>query len=122
MFGDLRQRAAAGAFGGMDLSVKIDSEVAVYNSVSRAVLERDLMTIEQVRRLYEAQPFQPFVIHLADGREVPVLHREFIMAAPSGRTIVVCQPDDTFNIVDLLLVTDLEIKPANGSASKRRKR
>lgn len=96
--------------------------VAVYISVFYALLEGYLMTIEQVRRLYEAQPFQPFMIHLADGREVPVLHREFIMAAPSGRTIVVCQPDDTFNIIDLLLVTDLEIKPANGSARKRGKR
>lgn len=80
------------------------------------------MTIEQFRELFHAQPFKPFVIHLADGREVPVLHREFIMATPSGRTVVVCQPDDTLNIIDLLLVTDLEIKRPNGSTSKRRKR
>jgi hypothetical protein len=80
------------------------------------------MTIERFRDFYNAQPFQPFTIHLADGREVPVLHREFIMATPSGRTVVVCQPDDTLNVIDLLLVTDLEIKTPNGSASKRRKR
>jgi hypothetical protein len=79
------------------------------------------MTIEQLRSCYNAQPFQPFVIHLADGREVPVLHREFIMAVPSGRTIFVVQPDDTSNIIDLLLVTDLEFKPvSNGSSKKRR--
>ena len=69
------------------------------------------MTIEQMRAAYDAQPFRPFVIHLADGRAVPVNHREFIMAAPNGRTIVVYQPDDTLNIIDLLLVTDLEMKP-----------
>ena len=80
------------------------------------------MTIEKFRELLHVQPFQPFTIHLADGREVPVLHREFIMPTPSGRTVVVCQPDDTLNIIDLLLVTDLEVKPPNGSASKRRKR
>ncbi|HVT29583.1 MAG TPA: hypothetical protein VHE81_16320 [Lacipirellulaceae bacterium] len=68
------------------------------------------MTIEQIRELYNAEPFQPFVIHLADGRQIPVLHREFISRAPSGRTVYVSQPDDTFNIVDLLLVTDLELK------------
>jgi hypothetical protein len=80
------------------------------------------MTIEQLRTVHNAQPFQPFVIHLADGREVPVHHREFILTVPSGRTIVVCQPDDTLNIVDLLLVTDLELKPAsNGSKKKGRK-
>ena len=67
------------------------------------------MTIEQVRNVYNAQPFQPFLIHLADGRQIPVRHREFILPAPSGRTMIVYQPDDSFNIVDLLLVTDLEV-------------
>ena len=79
------------------------------------------MTIEQLRNLYNAQPFRPFVIHLADGREVPVHHREFIMAVPSGRTIVVCQPDDTMNIIDLLLVTDVELKPSSEGAVRRRR-
>ena len=79
------------------------------------------MTIEQMRAFYNAQPFRPFVIHLADGREVPVDHREFMMAAPSGRTISVYQPDDTLNVIDLLLVTDLEIKPTLNGSKKRRK-
>jgi hypothetical protein len=69
------------------------------------------MTIEQLRTAHPAQPFRPFVIHLADGRAEPVEHREFIMTVPSGRTVVIAQPDDTLNIIDLLLVTDLEIKP-----------
>jgi hypothetical protein len=79
------------------------------------------MTIEQLRNVYSAQPFRPFVIHLADGRAVPVEHREFILTVPSGRTIVVCQPDDTINIIDLLLITDLEIKARANGAGKRRK-
>lgn len=79
------------------------------------------MTIEKLRSLYDAQPFRPFVIHLADGRAVPVHHREFIMTAPSGRTVVVMQPDDTINIIDLLLVTDVELKPAANGSGKRRK-
>jgi hypothetical protein len=79
------------------------------------------MTIDQLRAAYQAQPFRPFVIHSADGREVPVNHREFVMTVPSGRTIVVAQPDDTLNIIDLLLVTDLEIKPSANGLRKRRK-
>ncbi len=71
------------------------------------------MTIVQLRNLYYAQPFMPFVMHLADGRKIPVRHPEFIAAAPSGRTVTVYQADDTFNIVDLLLVTDLEIESSN---------
>jgi hypothetical protein len=74
------------------------------------------MTIEQLRERYNAQPFQPFILHLADGREFPVLHREFIMTVPNGRTTFVLQPDETLNIIDLLLVTDIQIRPAgNGS-------
>jgi hypothetical protein len=79
------------------------------------------MTIEQLRNLYNAQPFRPFVIHLADGRAVPVHHREFMMTVPSGRTIFVAQPDDSVNIIDLLLVTDLELKPAANGSGRRRK-
>ncbi|MBI1903935.1 MAG: hypothetical protein HYS13_22775 [Planctomycetia bacterium] len=78
------------------------------------------MTIEKLREMYNAQPFRPFVIHLADGREIPVHHRDFIMSVPSGRTIVVAQADDTLNIIDLLLITDLELKPT-GNGSRRRR-
>ncbi len=79
------------------------------------------MTIEQLRNLYNAQPFQPFVMHLADGRQIPVQHREFITTAPSGRTVVAYQPDESMNIVDLLLVTDVEVKPASNGSGKKRK-
>jgi hypothetical protein len=76
------------------------------------------MTIEQLRTAYNSQPFRPFVIHVADGRGIPVHHREFMMTVPSGRTVIVVQPDDTTNIIDLLLVTDLELSPVpmNGQA------
>jgi hypothetical protein len=75
------------------------------------------MTLEQIRKAYQAVPFQPFVIHLADGREIPVPSPEFILAPPNGRTFVVYQ-DKAFNIVDLLLVTDLEFRIG---ASRRRR-
>ncbi len=79
------------------------------------------MTIEQVRKLYTDRPFRPFVMHLADGREIAVGHPEYIMSAPNGRTLAVYQPDSTVNIIDLLLVTDLEIKPVTNGTGKRRK-
>jgi hypothetical protein len=68
------------------------------------------MTIEKIRELYNAQPFQPFVMHLADGREIAVHHPEFIATAPNGRIVHIFQPDSSSTFVDLLLVTDLEIK------------
>lgn len=80
------------------------------------------MTIEQLQTVYNAQPFRPFVLHIADGRQIQVLHPDFIMPVPSGRTIFVVQPDDTANIVDLLLVTDIEFKVSGNGAGKRRRR
>jgi hypothetical protein len=78
------------------------------------------MTIERIQDFYNARPFKPFVLHLADGRAIPVHHPDFLAKAPSGRTIVVYQPDDSLNVIDLLLVTDLEVTaPRNGS--RRRK-
>jgi hypothetical protein len=56
------------------------------------------MTTEQIRNAYNAVPFKPFVIHIADGREIPVMHR-------------------------LLFVTDLEFKtPANGSCKGKKRK
>ena len=76
------------------------------------------MTIDKVRELYDARPFRPFALHSADGREIVVEHPEFMAQAPSGRTIVVYQPNDSFNIVDLLLVTDLRVRSASNGEAK----
>lgn len=76
------------------------------------------MTIEQIRSVYEAKPFRAFVIHLADGRQVPVKQREFIMSSPSGRTIVVCQEDDSICFFDLPLIADLEMERSSSSSGQ----
>jgi len=81
-------------------------------------METSRVTIDQFRKLLLAQPFQPFLVHLADGRQMSVPHREFASVSPSGRTIIISQPDDTFEIIDLLLVTSLESRPAAGAASQ----
>ena len=60
-------------------------------------------------------------MHLADGRSISVLHPEFMASAPSGRTVTVYQAGSTMNVIDLLLVTDLELKPAKNGSGRRRK-
>ena len=78
------------------------------------------MTIEQLDRLHQARPFQPFDIHLADGRTLPVEHPEFLSRTPGGRTIAVGLADDSHEIVDLLLVVSLKPR-TNGKARRRRR-
>jgi hypothetical protein len=77
------------------------------------------MTVEQLKQVWKADPFRPFKIHLADGRDITVNHRDFLMSSPSGRTIIVYQPDDSFNVIDLLLVTDLEVSNGKSRRPKR---
>ena len=69
------------------------------------------MTLRQLQRLFDARPFQSFIIHLADGRSIEIGHQEFFSARPEGRTIEVYEADGTGHVIDLLLVTDLEIPP-----------
>jgi hypothetical protein len=68
------------------------------------------MTAEQLRALKEAQPFRPFTIHLADGRAYIVPHKDFVSLSPGGRIVIVYQADDSFSILDLFLVTELEVR------------
>ncbi|MEX2176048.1 MAG: hypothetical protein WD872_16930 [Pirellulaceae bacterium] len=67
------------------------------------------MTIEQLRNVHWASPFVPFTIRVADGRSFLVRHPEFLSHSPTGRTMIVHHDDDTFSILDLLLVTELEV-------------
>jgi len=80
--------------------------------------EMAMKTIKKLRKLYDTRPFRPFIIHVADGRAIPVSHPGFMVAAPSGRTAAVYLPDDTLEIVDLLLVTDLEVWPPGNGPGK----
>lgn len=68
------------------------------------------MQLEDYRRAVRAEPFRPFVLHLADGREIEVRHPEMTAFAPAGRVITVFQPDGRWNLVDILLITDLEFR------------
>jgi len=76
------------------------------------------MTVEQLQATQHAQPFSPYRIHMADGRSLDVHHPDFVARSPTGRTIVVYKPDDTSEIVDLLLVTSLEV--LNGQSAQKR--
>ena len=68
------------------------------------------MTIEQVRELYQAEPFRPFTLHLPDGRRVSIEHPEEASFSRTGRLVFVTRADDSESVVDLLLVSDVTIK------------
>jgi len=77
------------------------------------------MQMNELRAVFKAQPFQPFVLYLADGRNVRVEHPDFMAISPVGRTAVVYDKSGGFEIIDLLLVTSVQV--ANGRSRGKRK-
>ena len=77
------------------------------------------MTIHELRDTLSAQPFRPFLLHTADGRTLPVPHPDFLFVTGGGRTVIINSTDDeSFTIVDLLLVTQLEVSAAGASQER----
>lgn len=79
------------------------------------------MTIDKLRQVIATEPFRPFTICMADGRQYRVASREFVTIAPKAeRTFVVAYGEEEYAILDLLLVTAFEF--GNGhEKTKRRK-
>jgi hypothetical protein len=67
------------------------------------------MTIQQLRAAHHATPFRPFNIHMADGRAFTVPHPDFLSMSPTGRTVIIYQENEDFSILDLLLMTEIEV-------------
>ncbi len=70
------------------------------------------MRISEIRDALRRQPFRPFVIHLADGREFPVEHVDFLLISRSERNIVVADIQGGYEIIDPLMVTSLSMSEA----------
>ena len=66
------------------------------------------MTINQIRKLHQAQPFQPFTVRMADGNAYPVPARDFVSLSPNGRTLVIFGAGNKIKLLDCLLVTEIE--------------
>jgi hypothetical protein len=52
---------------------------------------------------------RPLRLHIADGWALDVPHTGFIARSPTGRPVVVYKAAGTFEVVDLMLVTSIEM-------------
>ncbi|MCH9002138.1 MAG: hypothetical protein IIC02_06145 [Planctomycetes bacterium] len=80
------------------------------------------MQSSEFQSVYRAEPFRPFVVNLADGRNIRVEHSEFMAVSPTGRSAVIYGDDGSFEIIDVMLVTSITVGngKAKGRAKKRR--
>jgi hypothetical protein len=67
------------------------------------------MRAENLHEVIHAAPFRPFAICLANGTRVDVIHPDFIAHPTGARTAAVFGRDESIRIVDLMLVTKIEI-------------
>lgn len=67
------------------------------------------MTKEALSKAVHRNPFQPFVLRLAEGRAVRVPHQDFISMHPAGRTVIVYGQNEDLEILDVMLITALQM-------------
>jgi len=68
------------------------------------------MTKEEIRERLNLKPFKPFTVRLADGMEIEVPTGDHAHLHPGGRTLFVHLEQGGTKILDVALVTALEVK------------
>jgi hypothetical protein len=71
--------------------------------------EKEDMTKDEIRERIAMKPFQPFKVRLADGHEIEVPTGDHAHLHPSGRTLFVHLAHGGTKIIDVALVTALEV-------------
>jgi hypothetical protein len=71
-------------------------------------LQYFVVTRSQIETAIERN--RPFVLKMADGKEYPVPHRDYIVLAPRAAYVIVFDqndPNDAFDVLPLLTMTGL---------------
>jgi hypothetical protein len=80
------------------------------------------MDLNSIRSALRETPFVPFVLRLADGRQVPVKHPEFV--AMNNRIVIVTDERSDTKILEPLLIVSFERSPnsdKSGNGKHKRK-
>jgi hypothetical protein len=77
------------------------------------------MDLEGIREALRRQPFEPFSIALADGRSLAVPHPE--MVAVGKRRVIVVEADDSWSVIEPLLIVSLDYNGKHRPRTNRRK-
>ncbi len=77
------------------------------------------MRIEELKKAKDVRPFRPFLIRMADGREIEVRHPDAVSwGGEKGRIVSYISPADDWEVIDIALVTSLGSVPAASSREK----
>jgi hypothetical protein len=66
------------------------------------------MTIDEIRQLLIRNPFEPFTIHLADGRSFEIVNRDFLLLPRDRNTsIIFALPGGQFEWIYVKQITSI---------------
>jgi hypothetical protein len=65
------------------------------------------VTAAQILRTIRSVPFQPFFVHLVDGRSLRIAHPELLHLTGGGRIAVVEDADGLPEAIDVLMIVSL---------------
>lgn len=77
------------------------------------------MDLQGIREALHRQPFKPFEIRLADGRGISIRHPDFV--AVGKHRIIVVEPDDSWSVIEPLLIVSLDYDGKRRSRTSRGK-
>ena len=77
------------------------------------------MTFQGFQEFLRVTPFEPFVVHVADGRIFYVRHPDVISFSPRQRTVSVLNDDRRIEVIEMLLIASL--RPFNRAEARRNK-
>lgn len=77
------------------------------------------MQASEIKQLIDKTPFEPFTIHMANGRKFLVDHPEIAAFSINKGSLAVAMREGGFAILDLHLATHLEQVPKPSRGRKR---
>jgi hypothetical protein len=75
------------------------------------------MTTDQFEATLHQTPFRSFTIRMAVGRSFEVTHRNFVARSPTSRTGIIFGKDESYSVLDLLLMSEIEVHAGNGQTA-----
>ncbi len=67
------------------------------------------MTAGQRLRTLKARPFEPFVMHIVDGRGLEDRHPELLILTAGGRIATLWKIPDLHEAIDVLMIASLRL-------------
>ncbi len=70
--------------------------------------QETVMISSDIRMALKREPFEPFFLHLADGRKYEVKHPDFASVSPGGGTVLLYETIDKGRFINTSQISTVE--------------